>query len=111
MKIVHPDYQMHIQLVEGEVISLIIESPPHFFRYIEELFGQFCGNEGRFVLSEAGSILKINKYMDFITNPFSISINQKNVINKVYALLKEQVMTSDGIEMFYKINADIASLI
>jgi CRISPR type II-A/NMEMI-associated protein Csn2 len=111
MKLVHPDYQMQIQFVEGEIISLVIESEQHFFKYIYELYGQFCGREGRLVLSEAGNILKINKYVDFINNPFSININQKNVINKVYALLKEQILTSEEIENFYKINSDIVNLI
>jgi len=111
MKIVHPDYQMQIHFVEGEIISLVIESSPHFFRYVEELFAQFCGNEGRFVLSEEGNILKIDNYLDFVISPFTININSKNIVSKIYAMMKEQVMTSDEIEMFYKINADMGNLI
>ena len=111
MKLVHPDYILQILLAEGSINSLVIENPTQFFKYLEELYTQINSQEGSFVLSEEGSILKISKYIHFIESPFSIDINQKSVLNKILNLLKDEIMSSNEIETFYHINTKLSEMI
>ena len=50
MKLVHPDFEFHIELPKEEIIHLIIENPSCFYKYSQELMKQIQGEEGKFVL-------------------------------------------------------------
>lgn len=99
MKLVHPDMEMQIQFDVLSGCEWIIEPPESFARYVEELYAQSEGAEGRFVLSESDRELAVSKSAEVIINPFSVNINDKKVINKLYAELSE---TAYGEEMFLK---------
>lgn len=85
MKLVHPDYERKLEWKENEIITWIIESPVFFQKIVQELLQQCNGEEGNFVLSDNEKILKIDKTMEIIINPYAITMNQRKILNKVYA--------------------------
>lgn len=95
MKLVHPDYSFQIEFTEGNATELIIEEPHLFSDFIYELIQQLDGNEGRFVLAHENELIKLSQRIDCVINPFGLDINQKKVINKLYQLIKEEVMCSE----------------
>lgn len=95
MKLVHPDYEKKIELEENQTIVWIIESPAHFQKITQELLCQCSGEEGKFVLSEGDKILKLNKAMEMIINPYAITVNQRKILNKVYSDIAELSINSE----------------
>ncbi len=111
MKLVHPEINFHIQLPEGELVAFVIENPKAFYRYSRELYEQANGSDGAFVLSEDGEVLKLNKLLSFLPDPFAIDINQRQILNKVYSMLQEEIVTGKEQERFFTINQQLLQLI
>lgn len=99
MKLVHPDMQMQIILKEGIVHEWILESPALFSRFVGELVVQADGGEGRFVLSEDMEETKLSKVAEVIVNPFSVDINSRKMLSKLYGELEK---TACGERMFLR---------
>lgn len=93
MKLVHPDISYQIEFKENEYNVLILENPTNFTRFCQGLFEQCSGEEGRFVLSEGEEIIAITKKMYMIVDPFSLEFNQRRILNKLYAILKETAVS------------------
>ena len=89
MKLVHPELEGQIIFDDQNPCQWVIESPKDYSAYVKELFSQIEGNEGRFVLSEGEKEKDICKCMEIIFNPFSISINDRKILNKLYSELSE----------------------
>lgn len=58
MKLVHPEYTFQIEFQEGIVQKLIIESPRVMSDFVVDFKKQVDGGKGKWVLSDAGEILK-----------------------------------------------------
>lgn len=89
MKLVHKDLARQIILEERQCCEWIIESPELFSKYVQELYIQSEGGEGAFVLSDNDKELSIEKCVEVIINPFSVDVNDKKLLNKLYSELKE----------------------
>lgn len=96
MKLVH--YELENTLICGSAFCTewIIESPMLFSKYVQELYSQCQGKEGKFVLSDQNKILDIAKSVEMILNPFAIDINDKKIINKLYSQLNEVAIDGDN---------------
>lgn len=92
-KLVHGEYDITMQMEENSVNVLVVENPAIMAELVQELSGQSEGGEGRFVLSEDGRVLSVDKGLVFVKEPFSLDINQKKVLAKLYAEL--EVYTND----------------
>lgn len=92
MKLVHRDLERQIILEDQKCCEWIIESPELFSKYVRELYIQSEGGEGAFVLSENDRELGIEKNVEVIINPFSVNVNDKKLLNKVYSKLKETAL-------------------
>ena len=88
MKLVHPDLEGQILLDVKRPCEWIIESPNIFLKYVQELCFQAEGAEGKFVLSDEEEIA-LAKYAEILVNPLNVNINDKKVLNKLYAELSE----------------------
>lgn len=95
MKFVHSDYERKIELNENQIVVCVIESPAYFQKIIQELLCQCSGEEGKFVLSDGDKILKLNKTMEVIINPYAITVNQRKVLNKVYSDIAQVALQSN----------------
>lgn len=90
-KIAHLKYNFFITLEENRVNELVIENPSVMSELVQELSVQYEGENGNFVLSEVDKILSIEKTMVFVKDPFSIDVNQRKILSKLYSELGEYV--------------------
>lgn len=88
MKLVHPDLENKIVFEENNINIVTIENKPFFSSLIQELRQQCLGGEGNFVLSDNDKELDITKAGMLIIDPFSIDINSKNIVSKIFSKLK-----------------------
>ncbi|NMA49156.1 MAG: type II-A CRISPR-associated protein Csn2 [Tissierellia bacterium] len=95
MKLTYPDFQFKIDMVENCINKLIIENPSIFTTTVKEIVKQSQGEEGRFILSEENEIIRITDNVICIINPFAINFNDRKVLSKLYALLKNEVQNSE----------------
>lgn len=89
MKLVHTNLNTAVLSDKYVFTEWIIESPKLYAYYLQELFLQQNGEEGRFVLSDKEKELNIAKNMEIIVNPFQIEINGRKILNKLYAELDQ----------------------
>lgn len=84
MKLVHPELSRAIIDDTVDYTEWIIEATESFAAFVYELKSQCDGNDGRYVLSDADKELGISKNMDIVFDIFSIDINSKKIVNKLY---------------------------
>lgn len=90
MRLIHPD--ISLPLIEENTCvcyEWIIEAPGAFSKYAQELFNQINGGEGNFVLSCNEKELDIPKSMDIVVDPFSVNLNDRKIISKLYSELSQ----------------------
>ena len=114
MKIVHPELQNKLIFDSYNECELIIESQVLFSKFVSEMHMQITGKEGKFVLSDNEKELEIDKVMEMIINPFSINLNDKKILGKLYSELSTLAMQEDmymnTIELFNKIRSFITDI-
>lgn len=88
-KLVYGKYDIFMSLEENYVNELIIENPPILAEMVQELTAQADGGEGGFVLSEDGKPLSVEKNLVFIKDPFSVDVNQRKLLSRLYEELEE----------------------
>lgn len=88
MKLVNVKYNIEIILEENKVDVLVVESPQIMTEIVSGIQLQCNGEEGDFVLSNGDKILKMDKCMSVVINPFSINLNEKKIVSKLYSELK-----------------------
>ena len=109
MKLVNISSGIDIDINENEVNELIIEHKGLFAKTIEILIKQANGEEGDFVLSENNKIIKLEKCSDVIVDYFTMTPNNKKVLNKLYASL--EIVANNYVEEKADINARIISML
>ena len=72
MKLVYTELEQQLIFQENRVNVLVMEHKELFRRMIQELAKQIDGGEGRFVLSDNDKILKIDKDVCLVVNPFAL---------------------------------------
>lgn len=89
MRLVNSKYNLIIEMQENKSDILVIENPNIMSDIVGNLHMQCEGNEGDFVLSEKDKMLKIDKHMSIVVDPFSLDFNDRKIINKLYFNLKD----------------------
>lgn len=89
MKLSYPQFDEPLEFVEGIPNILVLEDKRLRVQFIEDLKNQIETGEGSFVLSNQDEVLKIEKLSEFLMNPFTLDINQKKILTKIQATLKE----------------------
>ena len=88
MKLVHTDLEGQILLDFQRPCEWVIESPEAFLKFTRELCSQASGEEGKFVLSSEEEI-PLSKYAEIITDPLNVNVNDRKILNKLYAEMSE----------------------
>ena len=75
--------------IEAEIHSdnplcLCIESPVIYREVVNDIIRQIGGGTGDIIFSENGKEIQIHKTADLIIDPFSITNNEKKLINNLY---------------------------
>lgn len=116
MRLVHAEYGLSLEMFENEVSVLVIENRGMMQELIEELYYQCEGSDGRFVLSAEEKIQDVEKKMEMIIDPFSLDINNRKVLTKLYQeidelikenLYKEQIELNAHISGFVQYICDL----
>lgn len=110
MKLANPEYNLCLELEENRPTFLIIENNILRFKLVEDIYNQCIGSEGGFVLSEDLQMLKMSKNAEIIINPFSIDVNSKKVLTKLYQEISDYC-NENYYEEKERINGEIVLLL
>ena len=92
MKLVCASFGLEMELLENYVTVLVVENAGYLTEIVSSLKKQSEGEEGIFVLAENDKIEKIDKKLALVIDPFSISINERKIINKLYTKLGDELV-------------------
>ena len=92
MKIINKNWQRRIEIEENTIYTLVFENIRYYRENIIELINQHKGNEGNYIFSSNNKEIEFGKYSHIITDIFSIDINSKKVLTKVYSSLLNLVV-------------------
>ena len=90
-KLIHRKYGFSILLEENQIYEIVIENPTVLVEIVRDLLVQAQGQEGEFVLSQENNILPIEKNLAFIQDPFTLDVNQRKILTKLYSQINEYV--------------------
>lgn len=107
MTLAHSELHENIYFKRNNIAEWIVESPELFGMYIGELYEQYIGKDGRFALSHDEKLLDVSRSMEIIFHPFSLDINEKKLLSKIYIQL--QTLANDEI-MYLKTREIIQEL-
>lgn len=84
MRLVNQSYDIEFNFIENVVIVLSIENHRAYRDILEELWRQYKGEYGGFILSEDDKELKISQKIECIYNIFCINSNERKILSKLY---------------------------
>lgn len=90
MNISYPNYNILISTKEGTNTVICIENPVAYADVVGNIYHQMNGEDGDMIWSQDGKEINISKKGVVVFNPYSISPNEKRVINKLYQELEEK---------------------
>ena len=111
MKLVHSEIDTVFYFESGEILSLVIEDPAYFYHFVNELYRQTCGDDGKFTLSLDDKPIKIDGNLDLLTDFFPFEINKKTVLTKIVAKLEKQSQQPEFYEQCQQLLAQIEKLV
>ena len=94
MKLINPAWECAIQFEENTVNVVTIEDTCLFRETVLNFIKQTNGDEGDFVLSVDNKEISLSKKAEVIFNPFSLDINNKKIISKLYQNLEEEAVSA-----------------
>jgi len=93
---------------DGNAINiLVVENRRMFSEIIQELLSQISGDAGKFYLSNKGTEIPIPGKVDIIIDPFSTELNERDILNKLYANMKTDAL---GEEQYSSTNKALAEM-
>ena len=92
MKIINKNWQRKIEIEDNIIYTLVFENKKYYRENIIELINQHKGNEGSYILSNDNKEISFDKNSFIITDIFSIDINSKRVLTKIYNLLLKELV-------------------
>ena len=101
MRLVNSRYGLDIEFTENSINTVIIEKPQYVIDIIQNIIKQNSGEEGDFVLS-GDKPIKFEKDVEFIIEPFSLELNNRKIIGKLYDEMSE--ISNDLAEEYNEIN-------
>ena len=90
MKLVNTLYNLEFDLMENQILVLSIENHLAYRNILEELWKQYKGETGNFILSDGDKELKMSQRIECIYNIFNINTNDRKIISKLYQELTYQ---------------------
>lgn len=82
MKIVHPQISSKIEISDHAMNVLVIEAPEFFCELLTDIKKQINNFEGNTILSVHDEPVSFHKYVELITDPLSIEMNDRVIIKK-----------------------------
>ena len=110
MKITNENWGFQIDIEKSPVNILVIESPSALREMISDIIRQCDGEEGSMVLSEDGEPLTF-KNVELVIDPFSVDINNRKILNKLYDRIEKILVESDNFIQFQEVKSEIERLL
>lgn len=111
MKITSPLFNSAIKLECGKPFSLVIENKELFRSYVEDLYAQKSGEEGKVVLSKNNEPVLINKNAEIIDNFITFDINTKSMQSGICSALEKKAADEEHYLKTSKLICDIENYI
>ena len=92
MMIAYPEADICFEICEDKIPTFVIENQHMFYNMISDIRSQLDGNKGEVVLSEDHIPLDMRKTADLLTQFVPFTVNQKELITKLYAVLKKKAV-------------------
>ena len=92
MMIAYPAADICCEIREDKIRTIVIENQHMFYNMISDIRSQLDGNNGKVVLSEDHTPLDMRKTADLLTQFVPFTVNQKELITKLYAVLKKKAV-------------------
>lgn len=106
MKLIYGERELVMEFRENQVQVAVVENQEYFSRLLENLYRQSTGGEGKFIFSEGDKILSLEKQAEIIWNPFSIDMNNKKILGKLYHEL-QTISLEESYDAIGNLNAEI----
>ena len=90
MRLVNTFYNLELELKENQILILSVENPKIYREFLKDLWNQYKGDDGNFILSDNTKELKLSQKIECIYNIFNINQNDKKIISKLYQELSLQ---------------------
>lgn len=90
MRLVNTFYNLELELKENQILILSVENPKIYREFLKDLWNQYKGDDGNFILSDNTKELKMSQKIECIYNIFNINQNDKKIISKLYQELSLQ---------------------
>lgn len=111
MKIVHPKINSKIEISDHEISVIVIEEPYFFSELLIDIKKQINNFEGNTVLSVSNEPVSFRKYVELITDPLSIEMNNRVILKKVIAAMEKCGQDAVYYERTQKLLAEIETYI
>ncbi len=106
MKLVEREYGIEVDIKENIVSIIVLEDVKLRLPLINELFSQTSGNEGNWLLFENDKSFDLEKKVELILEPLTLTLNNKKVKTKLYQDIKtiaQDYCFSQGLEVHSQI--------
>lgn len=111
MKLVYPEIDFVFKFACGTFPSAVIENPRLFYRFLDDLQRQCCGEDGAAILSVDDKPVPIAGNLDLITQFFPFEINRKTLLNKVLSRLEKHAVAPEFYERSQQLLSNLEKLI
>lgn len=108
MKIANIEMENTLKL-DKHITTFVIENKKYFFKYVEMFLSQNKGGEGDFVFSQNNKILSISKNILIINDLFSISLNERKILNALFQEIN-LILNDQFLESYYSLNSSLINL-
>lgn len=89
MRFIYPEYGIDIELSEGTPTVIVVEDPLCRRKMTSDLWKQYIGEKGGWILSDVENELKISKNIELIVNPFAVGPNDKKLLSALHEELQD----------------------
>lgn len=111
MKIVHPKINSRIEISDQQIIVLVIETPDFLYELLTDIKRQMNNFEGDTVLSVHEEPVSFHKYVELITDPLSIEMNNRTIVKRVLTAMEKCGQDDVYYERTQKLMAEIEAYI
>ena len=111
MKIVHPKINSRIEISDQQINVLVIETPDFLYELLTDIKRQMNNFEGDTVLYVHEEPVSFHKYVELITDPLSIEMNNRTIVKRVLTAMEKCGQDDVYYERTQKLMAEIEAYI
>ena len=107
MMFAYPSADICCELKEDKIFTLIIESPIIFYDIVSDIQKQIEGMDGETVISEDYHPIDMQKSTDLILQFVPFTVNQKDILAKLYGVMKKRAVDEKMYQQTYELLSQI----